>query len=59
MGLEQNRLALARDAAAIDEVFYDVAYFRDVGMRRNGIAIRQNEAREGRRIFFENRAEIG
>lgn len=58
VSLEQDGLAPSHHAAAINEVLHDVAHFGDVSMRRDEIAIRQNKARQGIRILFENRAEI-
>jgi hypothetical protein len=58
VGLKQNRFGLSRDPAAIDEVFHDVAHFGDVGVRRDAIAVRQNEAGQSGWVLFEGRAEI-
>ena len=59
VGLEQNRLALSRDAAAIDKVFHDMAHFGDMGVRRDKIAIRQDKTREGAGMFFNDGTQIG
>src|SRR4051794_16097812 len=58
VGLEQDRLAFSQDATAIDEVLRDVSDFRDVRMRRDVIAVRQDKPRKTVRMTFEERAKI-
>ena len=59
VGLEDYALALPGHPAAIDEVFHDMADFSNVGVRRDGIAIRQNKTRNSVRVLFEGGAKIG
>jgi hypothetical protein len=56
--LKDNRLARSNDPAAIDEVFHDVADFRDMGMRRDVVAIRQSETQKSIRMLFENGTKL-
>jgi hypothetical protein len=58
MSLEQDGFALSHHAAAVDEVFQDVADLGDMGVGRDEVAIRQNKTRECIRMLFENGAEI-
>ena len=58
MGLEKDGFAFAGDTAAIDKVFGGVPDFRDMGVRRNLIAIRQNEARKRPGMLGQHRFKI-
>src|SRR5205085_2888025 len=48
----------SQDAAAIDEVFCDMADLGHMGVRRDVIAIRQNKTRKSARMLFENRSKL-
>lgn len=58
MGLEQNRFAHPGHPSAIDEVSGDMTYLGHVRVRRDMIAVRQDETRKSVRMLFENGAEI-
>jgi hypothetical protein len=58
VGLEQDGLPRSSDASAIDEILRDMTHLSDVGMGRDRIAIRQDEAREGVRVSLEGNMQI-
>jgi hypothetical protein len=59
MSLQQDGVAPACNATAIDEAFGDVTDFGHVGVRRNNVAVRQNKTGESVRMGFEDQAKIG
>ena len=58
VGLEQNRFVFSQHPAAIDKILHHVSHFSDVGMGRDGIAIRQNEARQSVRMLMQDRTKM-
>ena len=57
--LKNHRFVSPGEAAAVDEVFDDVTYLGDVGMRRNDISIWQDKARKRVGMLFEDFSKIG
>ena len=54
MSLEEYGFGFANDPAAVYEVFRGVSDFRDMGVRRNLVAVRQDETRECRGMLGKN-----
>ena len=57
--LKNHRFVSPGEAAAVDEVFDDVTYLGDVGMRRNDISIWQDKARKRVGMLFEDFSKSG
>jgi len=58
VGLEHDGLVPCGDASAIDKMLRHMTHFGDVGVGRDGIAIRQDETGEGIRVSLESSPEI-
>jgi hypothetical protein len=59
MSLQQGGFVASDDASAIDKILRDMTYFGDVGVGRDEIAIRQDEAREVCGVSLKDNPQSG
>lgn len=57
--LQDNRFVSAGEPAAIDKIFHHVTNLGHVSMRRNGIAIGEDETRKSVWVLFEDVSKSG